>query len=126
MNSTVTGATGPLDTPIDPATELNGFHAMCERCRTGSTVTIAEIAGRVGGAVSAELGTMRVTEQIDALRVMGADPIDYLVVPRGLTWRLAPDDASKEDYLILECPGPVRLPQRSKVRFSTSIVLPCP
>ena len=43
------GSTEPLDTPIEPSTELNGFHAMCERFRTGSTVTIAEIAGRVGG-----------------------------------------------------------------------------
>ncbi len=42
------------------------------------------IAGRVGGAVSAELGTMHVTEQLDALRVMGADPIAHLVVPRVL------------------------------------------
>jgi len=42
------------------------------------------LAGRVGGALTAELGTMNVTEQIDALRVMGADPIRYLVVPRFL------------------------------------------
>lgn len=40
------------------------------------------LAGRVGGALTAELGTMKVTEQIDALRVMGTDPIRYLVVPR--------------------------------------------
>jgi phospholipid/cholesterol/gamma-HCH transport system permease protein len=40
------------------------------------------LAGRVGGALTAELGTMRVTEQLDALRVMGTDPIRYLVVPR--------------------------------------------
>jgi len=40
------------------------------------------LAGRVGGALTAELGTMRVTEQIDALRAMGADPIRYLAVPR--------------------------------------------
>lgn len=40
------------------------------------------IAGRIGGALTAELGTMRVTEQIDALRSMGADPIRFLVVPR--------------------------------------------
>ncbi len=40
------------------------------------------VAGRVGGALTAELGTMRVTEQISALRVMGADPIRHLVVPR--------------------------------------------
>ncbi|MCK4659177.1 MAG: ABC transporter permease [Phycisphaerae bacterium] len=42
------------------------------------------LAGRVGGALTAELGTMKVTEQIDALRVMGVDPIRYLVVPRFL------------------------------------------
>ncbi|MCK6457518.1 MAG: ABC transporter permease [Phycisphaerae bacterium] len=42
------------------------------------------IAGRIGGALTAELGTMNVTEQIDALRSMGTDPIRYLVVPRFL------------------------------------------
>ncbi len=42
------------------------------------------VAGRVGGALTAELGTMRVTEQISALSVMGADPIRQLVVPRFL------------------------------------------
>ena len=42
------------------------------------------LAGRVGGALTAQLGTMNVTEQIDALRVMGADPVRYLVVPRFL------------------------------------------
>ena len=42
------------------------------------------LAGRVGGALTAELGTMRVTEQIAALQVMGADPIRQLVVPRFL------------------------------------------
>jgi len=40
------------------------------------------LAGRVGGGLTAELGTMRVTEQIDALRAMGANPIRVLVVPR--------------------------------------------
>jgi phospholipid/cholesterol/gamma-HCH transport system permease protein len=40
------------------------------------------VAGRVGAAMSAELGTMKVTEQIDALRALGVHPIDYLVIPR--------------------------------------------
>lgn len=48
----------------------------------GPVLAAVMIAGRVGGAVAAELGTMTVTEQIDAMRVMGADPIAYLVVPR--------------------------------------------
>ena len=42
------------------------------------------LAGRVGGALTAELGTMRITEQIDALRAIGADPMRVLVVPRFL------------------------------------------
>ena len=42
------------------------------------------VAGRVGGALTAELGTMRVTEQISAMSVMGADPLRRLVVPRFL------------------------------------------
>ena len=42
------------------------------------------LAGRVGGALAAELGTMKVTEQTDALLSLGADPIRYLVVPRFL------------------------------------------
>ena len=40
------------------------------------------LAGRVGAAITAELGTMRVTEQIDALRCMAVNPVAYLVVPR--------------------------------------------
>ena len=39
-------------------------------------------AGRVGSAITAEISTMKVTEQIDALRVMATDPISYLLVPR--------------------------------------------
>jgi phospholipid/cholesterol/gamma-HCH transport system permease protein len=40
------------------------------------------VAGRAGSAMGAELGSMRVTEQIDALEVMATDPVQYLVVPR--------------------------------------------
>ena len=40
------------------------------------------VAGRAGSAMGAELGTMRVTEQIDALEVMATDPVHYLAVPR--------------------------------------------
>ena len=42
------------------------------------------VAGRVGAAMSAEIGTMKVTEQIDALRALAVNPIDYLVVPRAV------------------------------------------
>jgi phospholipid/cholesterol/gamma-HCH transport system permease protein len=50
----------------------------------GPVMASVMLAGRVGGAITAELGTMNVTEQLDALRVMGADPIRYLVLPRFL------------------------------------------
>jgi phospholipid/cholesterol/gamma-HCH transport system permease protein len=40
------------------------------------------VAGRVGSAIAAELGTMKVEQEIDALTVMGIDPVSYLVVPR--------------------------------------------
>ena len=50
----------------------------------GPVLAAVMLAGRVGGALTAELGTMNVTEQIDAIRSMGTDPIRYLVVPRFL------------------------------------------
>ncbi|MDD5326318.1 MAG: ABC transporter permease [Phycisphaerae bacterium] len=48
----------------------------------GPVLTAVMLAGRVGGALTAELGTMNVTEQIDAVRSMGTDPVKYLVAPR--------------------------------------------
>ncbi|MFN9956863.1 MAG: ABC transporter permease, partial [bacterium] len=45
-------------------------------------LTAVILAGRVGSAFAAEIGTMRVTEQIDALLMLKTDPIDYLVIPR--------------------------------------------
>jgi phospholipid/cholesterol/gamma-HCH transport system permease protein len=48
----------------------------------GPVMVAIMLAGRVGSSMAAELGTMRVTEQIDALTALGANPIQYLVVPR--------------------------------------------
>lgn len=50
----------------------------------GPVLTGIMFTGRVGAAMAAELGTMRVTEQVDALRAMATDPIAYLIVPRFL------------------------------------------
>lgn len=73
---------------------IEQFRAVGLEERMGAVVNISVVrelgpvlagimlAGRVGGALTAELGTMKVTEQIDALRGMGVDPIRYLVVPR--------------------------------------------
>jgi phospholipid/cholesterol/gamma-HCH transport system permease protein len=48
----------------------------------GPVLAAVMLAGRVGGALTAELGTMNVTEQILAVRSMGTDPVKYLVAPR--------------------------------------------
>jgi phospholipid/cholesterol/gamma-HCH transport system permease protein len=48
----------------------------------GPVLTAMVVAGRVGASIAAELGTMKVTEQIDAMRSLATDPIRYLVVPR--------------------------------------------
>ena len=45
-------------------------------------LTAVVLAGRVGSAFAAELGTMKVSEQIDALYILKTDPVDYLVIPR--------------------------------------------
>lgn len=50
----------------------------------GPVLAALMLAGRVGCAIAAELGTMRVTEQIDALSALGANPVAHLVVPRFL------------------------------------------
>ncbi len=73
---------------------LEQFRAVGMEERLGSIVNLSVVrelgpvlagmmlAGRIGGALTAELGTMKVTEQIDALRSMGVDPVRYLVAPR--------------------------------------------
>lgn len=48
----------------------------------GPTLTALMLATRVGAGIAAEIGSMKVTEQIDALRMSGIAPIDYLIVPR--------------------------------------------
>lgn len=50
----------------------------------GPVFTALVVAGRVGAAITAEIGTMTVTEQVDALKTLAANPIKYLVVPRFL------------------------------------------
>lgn len=54
--------------------------ALCREL--GPVLAGLMVAGRVGASMAADIGTMKVTEQIDALRVMGVDPVDYLVLPR--------------------------------------------
>ncbi len=65
----------------------------------GPVLTGLMVAGRVGAAIAAEIGTMKVTEQIDALRALGVHPIDYLVVPRAIALMFS------MPLLVAECCG---------------------
>jgi phospholipid/cholesterol/gamma-HCH transport system permease protein len=55
----------------------------------GPVVAGFVLAGRIGSAIAAEIGTMKVTEQVDALRTFGIDPVEYLAMPRILAATLA-------------------------------------
>ena len=65
-------------------TATGGLVSVAMLRELGPTITALMLAGRVGSAMAAEIGTMKVTEQIDALRSMAVHPIDYLVTPRFL------------------------------------------
>ena len=65
---------------MDTATLAVVSVSMCSEL--GPVLTALMVTGRVGAAMTAEIGTMRVTEQIDALRTLATHPVDYLVVPR--------------------------------------------
>ena len=72
---------------MDTATLAVVGVSMCSEL--GPVLTALMVAGRVGAAIAAEIGTMRVTEQIDALRTLATHPVDYLVVPRILAGLIA-------------------------------------
>lgn len=55
----------------------------------GPVLTALMVGGRVGAGITAEIGAMQVTEQVDAIRSMGADPVQKLVLPRVLAATLA-------------------------------------
>jgi phospholipid/cholesterol/gamma-HCH transport system permease protein len=90
----VIGVTGAFIGMVMAVETYSQFKAIGQEDRLGSVIFLSVVkqigpvlasvmlAGRVGGALAAELGTMNVTEQLDALRVMGTDPIQFLVVPR--------------------------------------------
>ncbi len=93
--------TGAFTGAVLTAQAFFQFSALGTSTATGSVVALSlfrelgpvltglMVAGRVGAAIAAELGTMKVTEQIDALRSLAVHPIDYLVVPRVLALLLA-------------------------------------
>ncbi len=71
-----------LVSPFIPRTIIGSIVAPSIILELGAVVSAFILAGRVGARISAELGTMRVTEQIDALEAMGLNSISYLIAPR--------------------------------------------
>ena len=63
-------------------TLMGGIVALSLTRELGPVLTALMVTARAGSAIAAELGTMRVTEQIDALEIMAINPVQYLVVPR--------------------------------------------
>lgn len=63
-------------------TAVGGVLAIALTRELAPVLTAVVLAGRVGSAFAAEIGTMKVTEQIDALQILKTDPVDYLVIPR--------------------------------------------
>src|SRR3954462_3135161 len=59
-----------------------GFAALLILRELGSVVTALLITSRVGAGLAAEVGSMKITEQIDALRMLGINPVRFIVVPR--------------------------------------------
>jgi phospholipid/cholesterol/gamma-HCH transport system permease protein len=71
-----------LDVPFIPDRIIGSIVAPSIILELGAVVTGFILAGRVGARIAAELGTMRVTEQIDALEIMGLNSVSDLVLPR--------------------------------------------
>lgn len=84
-------ATLNMETAVGPVVTLAMFREL------GPALTALMVAGRVGASMSAEIGTMKVTEQIDALRALAVNPVDYLVVPRALAMLVS------MPLLVIEC-----------------------
>lgn len=80
-----------METAVGPVVTLAMFREL------GPVLTGLMVAGRVGAAMSAEIGTMKVTQQIDALRALAVHPTDYLVVPRALAMFVS------MPLLVIEC-----------------------
>jgi phospholipid/cholesterol/gamma-HCH transport system permease protein len=73
-----------LVSPLIPTSIIGSIVVPSMILELGAVVTGFILAGRVGARIAAELGTMRVTEQIDALEAMGLNSVGYLIVPRVL------------------------------------------
>lgn len=102
----VTGASGMIFT-LQMGRYLSEYNALNALggafgeafCRELAPIlTASVVAGQVGSAFAAEIGAMRVTEQLDALQMLRTDPINYLVVPRTIACCLLLDGADVDHF----------------------------
>src|SRR5246500_275446 len=101
LSQVVVVITGGFTGAVFAAQTYFQFNKLGMGSATGAVVSVAicrelapvlsalMVSGRVGAAMSAEIGTMKVTEQIDALRALAVYPVDYLVVPRALAMMIS-------------------------------------
>jgi phospholipid/cholesterol/gamma-HCH transport system permease protein len=87
LTATFTGMVLVLQTgvqlkPFGMKIYASGISAIGFAREIGPVLTSIVLAGRVSAGIAAEIGTMKVTEQIDALKTLGTNPVSYLVVPR--------------------------------------------
>lgn len=71
-----------MDSPLLPAYTIGFITRQSTILEFSPTIISLILAGKVGSNIASELGTMRVTEQIDALEIMGVNPLNYLVLPK--------------------------------------------
>lgn len=71
-----------LETPLIPKSVIGATVAASSLLELAPTITSLVLAGKVGSSIASQLGTMRVTEQIDALEVMGINSSSYLIMPK--------------------------------------------
>lgn len=87
LTATFTGMVLVLQTgvqlkPLGMKIYSSGISAISFAREIGPVLTSVVLAGRIAAGITAEIGTMKVTEQIDALKTLGTNPVSYLVVPR--------------------------------------------
>ncbi len=71
-----------IDSPLIPLTMVGFTTRQMMILEFSPTIISLILAGKVGSRIASEIGTMRVTQQIDALRVMGINPANYLILPK--------------------------------------------
>jgi len=84
IGGVITLQIGPVLRERGLANSLGGLVGLSMCRELGPVMMAVLIAGRVGSAIAAEIGSMRVYQEIDALRTMNIDPVHYLVLPRVL------------------------------------------